>query len=50
MVDLPTFFVVGKQNSCTNLIDKGISKTYVPPNTPCQKPIKRGKGFNGRFE
>jgi hypothetical protein len=36
---------VNSQNSCTNSIDKGVSRSYVPLNEPCHKPIKRVQGI-----
>ena len=37
-------------DACTNIIDKGILRSYVPLNKYCVKPIRAVKGFNGRFE
>jgi hypothetical protein len=37
------------QRSCAKF-NKGVSRSYVPRNKPCHKPIKWVKGFNGRFE
>jgi hypothetical protein len=39
-----------EQNSCTNSIDKGLLRSYVPLNKDCVEPIKGVKGFDGRFE
>ena len=39
-----------EHNSCTNSIDEGFLRSYVPVNKDCVKPIKGVKGSNERFE